>query len=97
MGIEQSTHSTQSSIESRVTNSNNHNKTRQDSSQTLDDNGRSSPHPSLCSSDADVPYVSYTVNRPIGGIITNISLPSLFCIIHHVCIYQINNSHFYNK
>jgi hypothetical protein len=64
MGIEQSTPSTQPSVESR---SNIHNKPRQDSSQTLDDNGRSSPHPSLCSSDVDVPYVSYTVNRPIGG------------------------------
>lgn len=31
------------------------------------DSGRSSPHPSHCSSDADVPYISYTVNKPIGG------------------------------
>jgi len=30
------------------------------------DSGRSSPHPSLCSSETDVPYVSYTVNKPIG-------------------------------
>lgn len=28
--------------------------------------GRDSPRPSICS-DADLPYISYTVNRPIGG------------------------------
>jgi hypothetical protein len=45
-------------------------KPRQDSSnqQAANESGRSSPHPSVCSSDADVPYVSYTVNKPIGGI-----------------------------
>lgn len=31
-----------------------------------DESGRSSPHPSV-GSDADIPYVSYTVNKPIGG------------------------------
>ena len=70
MGIEQSTdQSTQSPSASKLSGGNHRDKTRQDStqSQTLDDNGRSSPHPSLCSSDADIPYVSYTVNRPIGG------------------------------
>lgn len=31
------------------------------------ENGRSiSPGPSVCS-DTDLPYISYTVNRPIGG------------------------------
>lgn len=39
---------------------------RQDSLQRTDESGRSSPHPSI-SSEPDVPYVSYTVNRPIGG------------------------------
>ncbi|KAL1513207.1 hypothetical protein ABEB36_002645 [Hypothenemus hampei] len=29
------------------------------------ENGRSSPGPSMCS-DTDLPYISYTVNRPIG-------------------------------
>lgn len=66
MGIEQSA-PTQSPVVSRSSNTNPNNKARQDSTQTSDENGRSSPHPSLCSSDVDVPYVSYTVNRPIGG------------------------------
>lgn len=30
--------------------------------------GSISPGPSVCS-DSDLPYISYTVNRPIGGII----------------------------
>ena len=70
MGIEQSTYqNTQSPTAPKLSGGNNRNKARQDStqSQTPDENGRSSPHPSLCSSDADVPYISYTVNRPIGG------------------------------
>lgn len=29
--------------------------------------GTISPEPSVCS-DSDLPYISYTVNRPIGGI-----------------------------
>lgn len=29
-------------------------------------NGSISPGPSVCS-DSDLPYISYTVNRPIGG------------------------------
>jgi hypothetical protein len=29
--------------------------------------GTVSPEPSVCS-DSDLPYISYTVNRPIGGI-----------------------------
>ena len=40
---------------------------RQDSADGTNGSGRSSPHPSLCSSETDVPYVSYTVNKPIGG------------------------------
>jgi len=28
--------------------------------------GNTSPGPSICS-DSDLPYISYTVNRPIGG------------------------------
>lgn len=38
---------------------------------TGDENGRPgsiSPGPSVCS-DIDLPYISYTVNRPIGGIV----------------------------
>lgn len=66
MGIEQSAPTQSSGVKSSTTNP--HNKTRQDTAQTSDENDRSSPHPSLCSSDVDVPYVSYTVNRPIGGI-----------------------------
>ncbi len=69
MGIEQSTYqNSQSPTASKLAGGNPRNKSRQDStqSQTPDENGRSSPHPS-CSSDTDVPYVSYTVNRPIGG------------------------------
>ncbi len=43
-------------------------RTRQDSSLSFqDESGRSSPHPSDGSGGADVPYVSYTVNKPIGG------------------------------
>ena len=43
-------------------------KPRQDASNhAANESGRSSPHPSVCSSEADVPYVSYTVNKPIGG------------------------------
>lgn len=72
MGIEQSSMQPHPSSASR---SNPRVKVRTDSSQTTEENGRSSPHPS-CSSDVDVPYVSYTVNRPIGGI------PDLKCIRH---------------
>lgn len=38
-------------------------------SQDFSENGRpgsTSPGPSVCS-DVDLPYISYTVNRPIGG------------------------------
>ncbi|KAI9554822.1 Loss of heterozygosity 12 chromosomal region 1 protein-like protein [Daphnia sinensis] len=65
MGIEQSAPSQSSGVPRNPTTTP-HNKTRQDTAQTSDENDRSSPHPSLCSSDVDVPYVSYTVNRPIG-------------------------------
>ena len=34
--------------------------------QRHDESGRNSPHPSV-GSDADIPYVSYTINKPIGG------------------------------
>ena len=47
---------------------------RQDSADGTNGSGRSSPHPSLCSSETDVPYVSYTVNKPIGGM-----FPFLYC------------------
>lgn len=33
-----------------------------------DETGTNSPEPSVCS-DSELPYISYTVNRPIGGMI----------------------------
>lgn len=44
-------------------------RSQQNASVLSNESGRSSPHPSVCSSDADVPYVSYTVNKPIGGLL----------------------------
>ncbi|KAF2358911.1 hypothetical protein FHG87_010341 [Trinorchestia longiramus] len=37
------------------------------SGSSIDRSVSSSPRPSICS-DADLPYISYTVNRPIGGL-----------------------------
>lgn len=67
MGIEQSTYSSSQSSDQRQSGPSHHGKAKRDLTQSVDESGRSSPHPSICSSDADVPYVSYTVNRPIGG------------------------------
>jgi hypothetical protein len=38
-----------------------------------DDIRSSSPGPSVCS-DSELPYISYTVSRPIGGLIASINL-----------------------
>lgn len=37
-----------------------------DQSESIERPGSTSPGPSMCS-DVDLPYISYTVNRPIGG------------------------------
>lgn len=57
MGAEQSSQSTRSQrlIKSVEKSMKDHTKVRS-----------SSPRPSI-SSDSDIPYISYTVNRPIGG------------------------------
>lgn len=67
MGIEQSSYQASHNASQKVTGAIPKTKLRQDSTQITEESGRSSPHPSLCSSDTDVPYVSYTVNKPIGG------------------------------
>jgi len=70
MGIEQSSiqQTVDSTSESRATGAiRRTNSTLRQNSAERNGSGRSqSPHPSLCSSDKDVPYVSYTVNKPIG-------------------------------
>lgn len=41
---------------------------KQDGEDDTEDNTRTiSPEPSVCS-DSELPYISYTVNRPIGGV-----------------------------
>ena len=67
MGIEQSSYQTASTGAQKVTGTIPKTKLRRGSTQASSESGRSSPHPSLCSSETDVPYVSYTVNKPIGG------------------------------
>jgi len=66
MGIEQSSYQTASTGAQKVTGTIPKTKLRRGSTQASSESGRSSPHPSLCSSETDVPYVSYTVNKPIG-------------------------------
>jgi len=83
MGIEQSSYqSPQPRTGSTVSESGGaipRSKPRQDANES----GRSSPHPSVCSSDADVPYVSYTVNKPIGGTLFSFyTLNYCYYIIH---------------
>ncbi len=63
---------------------------RPDAEQRNDDDdeqntGTISPEPSVCS-DSDLPYISYTVNRPIGGNIRRFfyqrkSIRNLHCIV----------------
>lgn len=43
--------------------------------------GSTSPGPSICS-DMDLPYISYTVNRPIGGKV------NINCKIHEISTYN---------
>jgi len=66
MGIEQSTYQSANTSTDKVTGAIPKTKLRRGSTQASEGSGRSSPHPSLCSSDTDVPYISYTVNKPIG-------------------------------
>ena len=62
MGSEQSREATigVEAVEERVASQSNQSATQEE---TID---RDSPRPSICS-DGDLPYISYTVNRPIGG------------------------------